>query len=167
MTRYDAPTHWQSRYDHFIGGEYVKPHGGRYFENPTPVTGQTFCEVARGTAEDVEKALDAAHGAADAWGRTSVAERSLILHRIADRMQENLESLAIAETWENGKPVRETLAADIPLAIDHFRYFAGAIRAQEGSLGAKFQDIKLSIETDGSGNQSKSQVFKFKAHGFG
>ncbi|MFG1720037.1 aldehyde dehydrogenase [Micromonospora chalcea] len=135
MTRYDAPIHWQSRYDHYIGGEYVKPHGGKYFENPTPVTGQTFCEAARGTAEDVEKALDAAHGAADAWGRTSVAERSLILNRIADRMQDNLESLAIAETWENGKPVRETLAADIPLAIDHFRYFAGAIRAQEGSLG--------------------------------
>ncbi|MGK5738454.1 aldehyde dehydrogenase [Micromonospora sp. URMC 103] len=135
MARYDAPTHWQSRYDHYIGGEYVKPHNGRYFENPTPVTGQTFCEVARGTAEDVEKALDAAHGAADAWGRTPVAERSLILNRIADRMEENLEALAVAETWENGKPVRETLAADIPLAIDHFRYFAGAIRAQEGSLG--------------------------------
>src|SRR6185312_15823796 len=105
-----------------------------YFENPTPVTGQTFTEVARGTAADVEKALDAAHGAADAWGRTPVAERALILNRIADRMQDNLESLAIAESWENGKPVRETLAADIPLAIDHFRYFAGALRAQEGSL---------------------------------
>ncbi|MBM0237730.1 aldehyde dehydrogenase family protein [Micromonospora sp. ATA32] len=135
MTRYEAPDTYQSRYDHFIGGEYVKPHHGQYFENPTPVTGETFTEVARGTAEDVERALDAAHGAADAWGRTSVADRALILNRIADRMQENLESLAIAETWENGKPVRETLAADIPLAIDHFRYFAGAIRAQEGSLG--------------------------------
>src|SRR3954469_10758175 len=97
MTRYDAPTHWQSRYVHFIGGEYVKPHGGQYFENPTPVTGQTFCEVARGTADDVEKALDAAHGAADAWGRTSVAERALILNKIADRMQDNLEKLAVAE----------------------------------------------------------------------
>jgi aldehyde dehydrogenase len=135
MTRYEAPDTYQSRYDHWIGGEYVKPHGGRYFENPTPVTGQTFTEVARGTAEDVERALDAAHGAADAWGRTSVAERALILNRIADRMQDNLEQLAVAESWENGKPVRETLAADIPLAIDHFRYFAGAIRAQEGSLG--------------------------------
>ncbi|MFC0007459.1 aldehyde dehydrogenase [Micromonospora siamensis] len=135
MPRFEAPDTYQSRYDHFIGGEYVKPHKGQYFENPTPVTGQTFTEVARGTAEDVEKALDAAHGAADAWGRTSVAERALILNRIADRMEENLQSLAIAETWENGKPVRETLAADIPLAIDHFRYFAGAIRAQEGSLG--------------------------------
>ncbi|RBI97274.1 aldehyde dehydrogenase [Micromonospora provocatoris] len=130
-----GPGHRRGRGEGARRGEYVKPHGGKYFENPTPVTGQTFCEVARGTAEDVEKALDAAHGAADAWGRTSVAERSLILNRIADRMQDNLESLAIAETWENGKPVRETLAADIPLAIDHFRYFAGAIRAQEGSLG--------------------------------
>jgi aldehyde dehydrogenase len=135
MTRYDAPTVYQSRYDHFIGGEYVAPHHGRYFDNPTPVTGQTFTEVARGTAEDVERALDAAHGAADAWGRTPVADRALLLNRIADRMEANLESLAVAETWENGKPVRETLAADIPLAIDHFRYFAGAIRAQEGSLG--------------------------------
>lgn len=135
MTRFPAPEVYQSRYDHFIGGEYVRPHHGRYFENPTPVTGQPFTEIARGTAEDVERALDAAHGAADAWGRTSVADRALILNRIADRMQENLESLAVAETWENGKPVRETLAADIPLAIDHFRYFAGAIRAQEGSLG--------------------------------
>ncbi|SCE71906.1 aldehyde dehydrogenase [Micromonospora mirobrigensis] len=135
MPRFEAPDTYQSRYDHFIGGEYVKPHKGQYFENPTPVTGQTFTEVARGTAEDVERALDAAHGAADAWGRTSVAERALILNRIADRMEENLQSLAIAETWENGKPVRESLAADIPLAIDHFRYFAGAIRAQEGSLG--------------------------------
>lgn len=134
MTRYDTPTHWQSRYDHFIGGEYVKPHGGRYFENPSPVTGQPFCEVARGTAEDVERALDAAHGAAGAWGRTPAADRALVLNRVADRMQEHLEALAIAETWENGKPIRETLAADIPLAIDHFRYFAGVIRAQEGSL---------------------------------
>lgn len=99
------------------------------------MTGEIFCEIARGTAEDVEAALDAAHGAADAWGRTSVADRANILNRIADRMEANLELLAVAETWENGKPIRETLAADIPLAIDHFRYFAGAVRAQEGSLG--------------------------------
>ncbi|GGO15331.1 putative aldehyde dehydrogenase [Microbispora bryophytorum] len=125
---------YEQRYDHWIGGEYVPPQRGRYFENPTPVTGQTFTEVARGTAEDVERALDAAHGAAPAWGRTSAAERANILNRIADRMEQNLERLAVAETWENGKPIRETLAADIPLAIDHFRYFAGAIRAQEGSL---------------------------------
>ncbi|MFB9239745.1 aldehyde dehydrogenase family protein, partial [Plantactinospora siamensis] len=135
MTRYDAPDTYQSRYDHWIGGEYVAPARGQYFENPTPITGQPFTEIARGTADDVERALDAAHGAADAWGRTPVAERAMILNRIADRMEENLESLAVAETWENGKPVRETLAADIPLAIDHFRYFAGVIRAQEGSLG--------------------------------
>ncbi|GAA2386798.1 aldehyde dehydrogenase [Dactylosporangium salmoneum] len=141
MTRYAAPgqdgalVRYESRYDHWIGGEYVKPVRGQYFENPTPVTGQTFCEIARGTAEDVELALDAAHGAADAWGRTSVAERANILNKIADRIEGNLEALAVAETWENGKPVRETLAADLPLAVDHFRYFAGAIRAQEGSLG--------------------------------
>ena len=120
------------RYENWIGGEWVKPVKGRYFENPTPVTGQTFTEVARSGAEDVELALDAAHGAAPAWGRTSAAERAVILNRIADRMEENLEKLAVAESWENGKPVRECLAADIPLAIDHFRYFAGAIRAQEG-----------------------------------
>ncbi|GGO01468.1 putative aldehyde dehydrogenase [Microbispora rosea subsp. aerata] len=140
MTRYAAPGQpdalmaYEQRYDHWIGGEYVPPQRGQYFENPTPVTGQTFTEVARGTAEDVERALDAAHGAAPAWGRTSPAERANILNRIADRMEQNLERLAVAETWENGKPIRETLAADIPLAIDHFRYFAGAIRAQEGSL---------------------------------
>ncbi|MEU6426364.1 aldehyde dehydrogenase [Microbispora sp. NPDC046973] len=140
MTRHAAPGQpdalmaYEQRYDHWIGGEYVPPQRGQYFENPTPVTGQTFTEVARGTAEDVERALDAAHGAAPAWGRTPAAERANILNRIADRMEQNLERLAVAETWENGKPIRETLAADIPLAIDHFRYFAGAIRAQEGSL---------------------------------
>ncbi|WP_169947810.1 aldehyde dehydrogenase [Microbispora sp. H11081] len=140
MTRYTAPGQpdalmaYEQRYDHWIGGEYVPPQRGRYFENPTPVTGQAFTEIARGTAEDVERALDAAHGAAPAWGRTSAAERANVLNRIADRMEQNLERLAVAETWENGKPIRETLAADIPLAIDHFRYFAGAIRAQEGSL---------------------------------
>jgi aldehyde dehydrogenase len=140
MTVYTPPgtdgaiVDFESRYDHYIGGEYVPPAKGQYFENPSPVTGQNFCEIARGTADDVERALDAAHGAADAWGRTSPAERATILNRIADRMEANLEKLAVAESWENGKPVRETLAADIPLAIDHFRYFAGALRAQEGSL---------------------------------
>ncbi|MEV5597513.1 aldehyde dehydrogenase family protein [Streptomyces sp. NPDC052496] len=130
----DAVMSYRPRYDHWIGGEYVPPAKGRYFENPTPVTGQPFTEIARGTAEDVERALDAAHAAAPAWGRTSPAERALVLHRIADRMEDNLQSLAVAETWENGKPVRECLAADLPLAIDHFRYFAGAVRAQEGTL---------------------------------
>jgi aldehyde dehydrogenase len=126
---------YQSRYDHYIGGEYVPPARGQYFENPSPVNGQPFCEIARGTAEDVEKAIDAAEGAAPAWGKTSVGARAVILNKIADRMEANLEKLAVAEAWENGKPVRETLAADVPLAIDHFRYFAGAIRAQEGGLG--------------------------------
>ncbi|HWO66357.1 MAG TPA: aldehyde dehydrogenase [Umezawaea sp.] len=125
---------YQERYDHFIGGEYVAPAKGAYFENPTPVTGQVFTEIARGTAEDVEKALDSAHGASRAWGRTSPTERANVLNKIADRMEENLEAIAVAECWENGKPVRETLAADIPLAIDHFRYFAGVIRAQEGGI---------------------------------
>jgi aldehyde dehydrogenase len=122
------------RYDNFIGGEWVAPAEGRYFDNPSPVTGETFCEVARSTAPDIERALDAAHAAAGAWGRTSATQRAVILNRIADRIEENLEKLAVAETWENGKPVRETLAADLPLAVDHFRYFAGAIRAQEGSI---------------------------------
>ncbi|WP_394436112.1 acetaldehyde dehydrogenase ExaC [Streptomyces sp. SGAir0957] len=140
MTRYSAPgtegsvVSYQARYDHFIGGEYVAPARGQYFENPSPVNGRPFTEIARGTAEDVERALDAAHAAAPAWGRTSAGARADILNKIADRMEANLEQLAVAETWENGKPVRETLAADIPLAIDHFRYFAGAVRAQEGSL---------------------------------
>ncbi|HWG28138.1 aldehyde dehydrogenase family protein [Actinospica sp.] len=146
MTRFAAPGQpdalmaYQSRYDHWIGGEYVPPAGGRYFENPSPVTGQTFCEVARGTAEDVERALDAAHAAAPAWGRTPAALRAALLNTIADVMQEHSEALALAESWENGKPIRETLAADIPLAIDHFRYFAGAVRAQEGSLAEIDED---------------------------
>ncbi len=123
-----------SRYGHYIGGEWVDPVKGEYFENITPVTGQAFTEVGRGTAEDIDRALDAAHAAADAWGRTSPAERAVILNKIADRMEQNLEDIAVFETWDNGKAVRETLNADIPLAIDHFRYFAGAIRAQEGRL---------------------------------
>ncbi|MGY1942792.1 acetaldehyde dehydrogenase ExaC [Nocardia asiatica] len=123
-----------TRYDNFIGGEWTAPVEGRYFENPSPVDGQTFCEVARSTAADIELALDAAHRAADAWGATSAAERANTLNKIADRIEDNLEALAVAETWENGKPVRETLAADLPLAVDHFRYFAGAVRAQEGGI---------------------------------
>ena len=124
----------QSRYENYIGGEWVAPVKGAYFENPSPVNGKTFTEVARGTAEDIELALDAAHGAAPAWGRTSATERANILNKIADRLEANLEMIAVAESWENGKPVRECLAADIPLAVDHFRYFAGCIRAQEGGL---------------------------------
>ena len=122
------------RYDNWIGGEWVKPVKGRYFENPTPITGRTFTEVAQSGADDIELALDAAHGAAPAWVRTSAAERALVLNKIADRMEANLEKIALAESWDNGKPIRECLAADIPLAIDHFRYFAGAIRAQQGGI---------------------------------
>jgi len=131
---------FQPRYDNYIGGEWVAPAQGRYFENPTPVTGQVFCEVARSDEGDVERALDAAHAAAPAWGKTSAADRAVILNKIADRIEENLESIAVAESWDNGKPVRETLNADIPLAVDHFRYFAGAIRAQEGSLSQIDED---------------------------
>ena len=122
------------RYENFIGGQWIPPAEGRYFENPSPVTGESFCEVARSTAADVERALDAAHAAAPAWGRTTPAERAVLLNRIADRIEANLEKVALAESWDNGKPIRETLNADIPLAVDHFRYFAAAIRAQEGSL---------------------------------
>ena len=130
----DSPVTVQSRYENFIGGDWVAPSKGDYFENPSPVTGRNFTEIARSTGEDVDLALDAAHGAKRAWGKTSVAERAVILNKIADRIEENLEMLAIAETWDNGKPVRESLAADLPLAVDHFRYFAGAIRAQEGGI---------------------------------
>ncbi|CAN7232245.1 aldehyde dehydrogenase [Rossellomorea sp. LjRoot5] len=126
---------FKDKYENFIGGEYVPPASGEYFENVSPVTGKVFTKIARSNKEDVEKALDAAHAAKDAWGKTSVAERSNILNKIADRIEENLEMLAVAETWDNGKPVRETMAADLPLAVDHFRYFAGCIRGQEGSLG--------------------------------
>lgn len=125
---------YEKRYDNYIGGQWVPPVDGEYMDNPSPVTGEVFCQVARGKQADIDLALDAAHKAAPAWGKTSAAERSLILNRIADRMEEHLEEIAVAETWENGKAVRETLAADIPLAIDHFRYFAGVIRAQEGRL---------------------------------
>jgi aldehyde dehydrogenase len=123
-----------NRYGNFIGGKWVEPRSGRYFENFSPVNGRLLCEVARSDAGDIEAALDAAHAAREAWGRTSVAERAVILNKIADRMEENIDLLALAETWDNGKPIRETTAADVPLAIDHLRYFAGAIRGQEGSL---------------------------------
>lgn len=129
-----ALVNFKSRYENYIGGQWVAPAKGMYFENITPVTGKSFCEVARSTAEDVETALDAAHAAAPAWGKTSPADRALVLNRIADRIEENHEMLSVAETWDNGKAIRECLNADLPLAVDHFRYFAGAIRAQEGSL---------------------------------
>ena len=125
---------FRKRYGNYIGGKWVEPASGQYFENVTPVTGKTFCEIPRSNAQDIERALDAAHAARESWGHTSPTQRAIILNQIAQRMEENLDLLALAETWDNGKPIRETMAADLPLAIDHFRYFAGAIRAQEGSI---------------------------------
>ncbi len=125
---------YRKRYDNFIGGKFTAPVKGQYFANISPIVGHPFTEVARSTVEDIELALDAAHKAREAWGRTSAAERALILNRIADRMEEKLPLLALAETIDNGKPIRETTAADLPLAVDHFRYFAAAIRAQEGGI---------------------------------
>jgi aldehyde dehydrogenase len=122
------------RYDNFIGGKWVAPVRGQYFSNVTPITGQHICDIARSTAEDIELALDAAHKAREAWGRMSAAARAQILNKIADRMEQNLDVLALVETIDNGKPIRETTHADMPLAIDHFRYFAGCARAQEGSI---------------------------------
>ncbi|MEM9131325.1 MAG: aldehyde dehydrogenase [Actinomycetota bacterium] len=125
---------FKDRYDNFIGGEWVPPKTGQYFENLSPINGQAIGEIARSNHEDVEAALDAAHAAADAWGKTSTTERSNILLQIAQRMEDNLEALALAETWDNGKPIRESMAADLPLAVDHFRYFASVIRAEEGGI---------------------------------
>jgi aldehyde dehydrogenase len=131
---YGFPVSIRPRYENFIGGEWVAPASGQYFENVTPVTGQVICEIPRSNAADIDRALDAAHAAKTAWGKASQTERGRVLEKIALRMEENLEMLATVETWDNGKPIRETLAADLPLAIDHFRYFAGVIRAQEGSI---------------------------------
>ncbi|MEQ3730297.1 MAG: aldehyde dehydrogenase family protein [Tateyamaria sp.] len=125
---------YKARYGNFIGGKFVDPKSDRWFENVTPVTGETICEVARSNAEDIEAALDAAHAAAPAFGQTSLTERSTMLFRIADRIEENLMTLAVAETLDNGKPIRESVNADLALAIDHFRYFGGVIRADEGSI---------------------------------
>ncbi|WP_341947007.1 aldehyde dehydrogenase family protein [Microbacterium sp. LWH11-1.2] len=139
-TAYAAPgrpgalANYRARYGHYIGGEFVDPVKGQYFENVSPVDGKPFTEVGRGTSEDIDRAVDVAWKAFASWGKTSPAERSVILNRIADRIEQHLEEIAVAETWENGKPVRETLAADIPLAVDHFRYFAGVLRAQEGGI---------------------------------
>ncbi|MDF1803749.1 aldehyde dehydrogenase family protein [Thalassovita sp.] len=130
--QYASP--FKARYDNFIGGNFVPPVNGRYFDNITPITGAKVCEIARSDEADLELALDAAHAAKDAWGKTSAAERSNILLKIADRIEENLELIATAETWDNGKPIRETMAADIPLSADHFRYFAGVLRGQEGTM---------------------------------
>jgi len=129
-----AIVNFKSRYQNFIAGQWVEPFEGQYFDNLSPVDGQAFCQIPRSTSKDIELALDAAHQAQASWGKTSVTDRSNVLLKIADVIEQNLELLAVAETWDNGKAIRETLAADIPLAADHFRYFAGCIRAQEGSL---------------------------------
>jgi aldehyde dehydrogenase len=129
----DAPFNFKDRYENYIGGQWVAPLEGRYFDNISPVTGEAFCEIPRSSAADLKIALDAAHEASAAWGSTAVAERSNLLLKIADRIEANLETLAYVETWDNGKGIRETLNADIPLLVDHFRYFAGCLRAQEGS----------------------------------
>ena len=130
----------KKRYANYIGGRWIPPIRGEYFSNITPITGASLCEVPRSTAEDIELALDAAHAAKSGWGASSPAERAVLLNRIADRMQDKLEYLATVETWDNGKPIRETMAADLPLAIDHFRYFAGCARAQEGSISQIDED---------------------------
>ncbi|MBV8440198.1 MAG: aldehyde dehydrogenase [Hyphomicrobiales bacterium] len=127
-------------YGNFIGGKFVAPVEGRYFDNPSPVTGAKLCQIARSTAADIELALDAAHKAKDAWGNTPVAERSLLLNKIADKMAANLDLLALVETLDNGKPIRETTYADLPLCVDHWRYYAGVVRAQEGTISEIDQD---------------------------
>ena len=131
----DSPVQFKTQYGNYIGGSWVPPVQRRYFDNSSPINGQVFCSIPQSSSEDISLALDAAHEAKESWGKTSVTERSNILLKIAGRIDENLEKLAVAETWDNGKAVRETLAADIPLSADHFRYFAGCIRAQEGSIG--------------------------------
>jgi len=137
MTKHEtfaAAPPFAARYGNFIGGAFVAPKAERYFDNISPITGGKICEVARSDKDDIEAALDAAHAAKDKWAQTSPAERAGLLLKIADRMEAHLQTIALAETWDNGKPIRETMAADIPLAIDHFRYFAGCIRAQEGGI---------------------------------
>lgn len=153
---------FKEQYENFIGGEWVAPVKGEYFDNVSPVNGQVFTRAPRSTKEDIELALDAAHAAKKSWGETSVTDRANILLKIADRMEENLEKLAVAETWDNGKAVRETLNADIPLAIDHFRYFAGAIRAQEGGISQIDNDTVAYHST--SQSVSSDKLFRGTSH---
>lgn len=141
---YEKPT-FKERYENFIGGKWIAPVNGKYFENPSPVDGKVFTMIPRSDKHDIELALDAAHAAAPAWTKSSATQRSNILLKVADIMEANLELLARVETWENGKAIRETLAADIPLAIDHFRYFAGVIRGEEGGISELDQNT-VSIE---------------------
>ncbi len=131
---YGFPLQLKPRYDNYIGGQWVAPVDGKYYANLTPVTGQPLCEIASSSKGDIDLALDAAHEAKAGWGSMSVQDRANILLKIADRMEQNIDLLAAAETWDNGKPIRETSGADVPLAIDHFRYFASCIRAQEGGI---------------------------------
>ena len=135
IEKFDIKNPFKSRYHNFIGGNWIAPIKGEYFENICPIYGKPFTEISRSTSEDIELAINAAHSAKVSWGKFSASDRANILLKIADRMEANLNLLAIAETIDNGKPIRETRAADIPLAIDHFRYFASCIRAQEGSIG--------------------------------
>ena len=135
-----SPVELRERYENFIGGHWVAPTTGQYRDNPAPATGEAFTQVAYSSSDDIELALDAAHAAKDAWGEASTTERSAVLNKVADAMEENLEMLAVAESWENGKPVRETIAADLPLAIDHFRYFASVIRGEEGGISELDKD---------------------------
>ena len=135
MSKYTESSNvFKSRYENYIGGKWVAPVDGQYSKNTSPINGKVLCEVPLSSEKDIENALDAAHKAKCSWGKTSPTERSNILLKIADRIEANLEKIAHAETWDNGKPIRETTAADIPLAADHFRYFAGCIRAQEGAI---------------------------------
>ena len=134
---------FRPRYGNYIGGKWVEPASGQYFENVTPITGKTFCEIPRSNAQDIERALDAAHAARESWGHTSPTHRAILMNKIAQRMEDNLDLLALAETWDNGKPIRETVNADLPLAIDHWRYFAGCIRAQEGTISEIDRDHSI------------------------
>lgn len=129
---YGFPLKLKKQYENFIGGEWVAPVKNEYYDNLTPVTGEVLCKVASSSTDDIELALDAAHKAKGEWGKMPVQQRANLLLKVADRMEQNIELLANAETWDNGKPIRETSGADVPLAIDHFRYFASCIRAQEG-----------------------------------
>ena len=164
-TAYDAPgepgspVELKERYENFIGGQWIAPTTGEYRENVTPSTGEPFCEVAHSGAQDIELALDAAHAAKDDWGQRSPAERAAVLNDVADAIEENLEMLAVAESYENGKPVRETLAADIPLAADHFRYFAGG-RARRGGPDLARSTIRPTRTTSRSRWASSVRSFR-------
>jgi aldehyde dehydrogenase len=129
-----APPRFKDQYENFIGGKWVAPAKGEYFDNISPVDGQSFTRIPRSTKEDIDKAVAAGWEAAPHWNNTSATERSNLLLKIAQVMEDNLEVLARAETWDNGKSIRETRAADMPLAVDHFRYFAGVIRGEEGGV---------------------------------